>query len=53
MDASLDMVVRIIPPTETYFLVESGTGIPTNAVIQRDGQIVTLRDGTIVVDERP
>jgi hypothetical protein len=38
----------------TLFMPTAAVGVPANAVVQRDGEIITLRDGTtIIVDERP
>jgi hypothetical protein len=34
-------------------LIAPTSSTPTNAVIERSGTVVTQRDGTIVVDQRP
>lgn len=45
------------PPKSTLFISNpirlTPSGVPANAVVQRDGTVVTQRDGQIVVDQRP
>lgn len=50
MDQSFDYIRRIVPATETMFLVPAGGGTPSNAVVIDNGTVVTLDDGTIVTD---
>lgn len=53
MDQSFDYIRRIVPATETMFLVPSNA-TPANAVVENDNvTVVTLNDGTTIVTLNP